>query len=277
MSGECSGIIDADTILRSADGQEFHVHKSMLSIASPVFRGMFTFPQPPSPEPSPIPVVDMYEAGNVLDVFLRCLYPVPKPVIEDFGLLEALIAAAEKYETGVVLEMVKSWLVIPENLRRDPLRVYTIACTPTAFDEQAKVAAKCMTFDMIASLTSHLDTIAHLTTLDHHRLIVYLAKREKEASRVINEPSWTIFYTPRCACKTVARTELQEEIKKVILDAFVSNPVLTTGGAAILACKQLAKVRSCDFDQSCSLVTQGEKYTRELVGKLVQMSDRLLW
>ena len=269
-------MIDADIILRSADGQEFRVHKSMLSIASPVFRDMFTFPQPPSPGPSSIPVVDMYEAGNVLDAFLRCLYPVPKPVIEDFGLLEALIAAAEKYEAGVVLEMVKPWLVVPENLRKDPLRVYTIACTSTAFDEQAKVAAKCMTFDTIASLT-HLDTIARLTELDQYRLIAYLTKREKEASRVINEPSWTIFYTPRCACKTAARTEFQEEIKKVVLDAFMSNPVLTMEGAAVLACKQLAKVRPCDFNQSCSLVTQGEEYARELVGKLVQMSDRLLW
>ena len=195
MSGECFDMIDADIILRSADGQEFRVQKSILSIASPVFRDMFTFPQPPSPEPSPIPVVDMYEAGNVLDVFLRCLYPVPKPVIKDFGLLEALIAAAEKYEAGVVLEMVKPWLVIPENLRRDPLRVYTIACTSTAFDEQAKVAAKWMTFDTITGLT-HLDTIARLTELDKYRLVVYLGKREKEASRVINEPSWTIFYTP---------------------------------------------------------------------------------
>jgi len=169
----------------------------------------------------------MYEAGNVLDVFLPCFYPVSKPVVEDFELLEALIATAEKYEAGVVLEMVKSWLVIPENLGRDPLRAYAIACTSTAFGEQAKVAAKWMTFDMIASLT-HLDTITCLTALDHHRLVVYLAKREKEASRVVNEPSWTVFYTPRCACKTAARTEFQEAIKKVLLDAFMSNPVLTT-------------------------------------------------
>jgi len=50
----------------------------------------------------------MCEAGDVLDVFLRCFYPVPKPIVEDFGLLEALIAAAEKYETEAVLDMVKS-------------------------------------------------------------------------------------------------------------------------------------------------------------------------
>ena len=275
MCSKTFGAIDADIILRSPDSQEFRVHKSILSIASPVFRDMFTFPQPPSPEPSSIPVVDMCEAGDVLDVFLQCLYPVPKSIVENFGLLEALIAAAEKYETEVVLDMVKSWLVTPENLGRDPFRVYAIACTSTAFDEQAKVAAKRMTFDMIANLTC-LDTVARLTALDHHRLVIYLAKREKEASRLINEPSWTIFYA-RCACKTETKTKFQEEIRKALLDAFVSNPSLAMEGAVVLAYKQLAKVNHCDFDQNCSLVTQGEEYAKELVQKLVQMSDELLW
>ena len=276
MSGEHFGTTDPDIILRSADGQEFHVHKTMLSIASPVFQDMFTLPQPPSPELSSIPVIDMCEAGNILDVFLRCLYPTSKMTVEDFGLLEALIAAAEKYETGLVLDMVKSWLVTPENLGRDPLRAYVIACTSTGFDEQAKVAAKSTSFDMVVNLTC-LNTIAPLTALDLHRLIAYLAKREKEARRVVDEPSWTMFYTPRCACKTEAKTEFQKEINKVLLDAFLSNPSLTTEKAVVLACKQLAKVRPCDFNQKCSLVTQGEDYAEELVQKLVQMSDKLLW
>lgn len=275
MSGEHFGTTDADVILRSADGQEFHVHKSMLSIASPVFRDMFTLPQPPSPGPSSIPVVDMCELGNVLDLFLRCLYPVSKPVIEDFGLLEALLTAAEKYEAGVVLDVVKSWLAIPENLGRDPLRAYAIACTSAAFDEQAKFAAKSMTFNTINS--AHPETIARLTTMDHHRLVVYLVNREKEASRVISEPSWTIFYTPRCACDSEAKTKLREAIKKALLDGFVENPSLTTEGASVLALKQLAKVHPCDHNQNCSLVTQGEEYAGELVKKLRQMSDGLLW
>ena len=69
MSGECFGMVDADTILRSADGQEFRVHKSMLSITSPIFRDMFTFLQPHSPEPSSILVVEMYDAGTCSTCF----------------------------------------------------------------------------------------------------------------------------------------------------------------------------------------------------------------
>ena len=78
----------------------------MLSLASPVFRNMFTFPQPPSPEPLSLPVGDVYESGEILDVFLRCLYPLRKLTVEDFELLEALVATAEKQETDIVLHMV---------------------------------------------------------------------------------------------------------------------------------------------------------------------------
>ncbi|OJT03115.1 hypothetical protein TRAPUB_6303 [Trametes pubescens] len=38
---------DADLILRSSDNIDFHVHRIILTLASPVFAGMFTTPQPP--------------------------------------------------------------------------------------------------------------------------------------------------------------------------------------------------------------------------------------
>jgi len=45
---------DADVILRASGGKEFHAHKLVLSLASPVFRDMFSVPQPPqSPHNSP--------------------------------------------------------------------------------------------------------------------------------------------------------------------------------------------------------------------------------
>ena len=273
MSSERFGVIDADVVLRSVDGRDFHVHKSILSIASPVFRNMFTFPQPPSPKPSSIPVVNVSEAGNVLGVFLRCLYPVSKPVVQDFGLLEALFVAAEKYETDIVLEMVKSWLVIPKNLRTDPLRAYAIACTSTTLDKQAKVAAKWMTFDNIDSAS--LDTIGRLTTADHHRLVVYLIKREKEANLVVNEDSWKNFYD-NCACMAETKAEFREGVGKVIRDAFASDPLLTTERATVLAFKQLVGVRSC-HRHTCSLLTKGEEHAKELVQRLVQVSNKLLW
>jgi len=77
MSGECFGMTDADTILRSADGQEFRVRKNTFSITSPVPRDIFTLLQPPSLKPSSSPVVDVCKSERS-----RCALPIPPPGVE---------------------------------------------------------------------------------------------------------------------------------------------------------------------------------------------------
>lgn len=273
MSSEHFDTTDADIILRSADGQEFRAHKRVLSLASRVFRNVLTSPLPPSPEPPSISVVDVSETGKVLDVFLRCLYPEPKPTPEGFELLEGLIAAAGKYEADVVFQMTKPRVVTPENLRRDPFRVYVIVCAFSNLYKQAEVAAQCMTLDTIVS--APLDMVARLTTAEHHRLTVYLMKREEEAERAVEEPPWSMLHSTRCVCTTATNPELGKDIKKTLLDAYISNPPLSVETAVVLARAQSAKVPPCRFNEDCSLGAQGETYARVLARNLVEMSNRL--
>ena len=272
MSNNYLGTADSDLILRSADGQEFGVHKSILSLASPVFRNMFSFPQPPS-EPTKVPEVELYETREVIDVFLRCIYQIPKPTVNDLELLEALVATADKYEAQIVLNMVESWLVAPENLKEDPLRAYAIACNSPDLRKSARDAAERMTFDKVINADPPM--VARLTGTDYHRLITFLLKREREVKAVIDDPSWTIFYNPRCACRTEARLKIKEQIKEAIKDAFMSDPSMSVDGAVVLACRQLSKVPACDSNLNCSLVIQGEEYSRELMQKLIKVSDEV--
>ena len=262
---------DTDIILRSADGQQFHTHKSLLSRASPVFRDMFAFPQPPSPEPLSVPVVDVSETGKVLDVFLRCLYPMPKTTVEGFELLEGVFAAAEKYEATVVLNhMGIHCLAIPENLKEDPFRVYVIARV-YGFWGQADAAAKWITFDTL--LSAKWVTVARLTATDHHLLVIYLLSRERGAKRLIEELPWSIFYPP-CLCGIEAK--FGERIEKALLEAFTSNPVLSVEEAEVAARELLANISlsECRYKDGCSLVRQAERYARMLSKRLVEMSDR---
>ena len=188
---------DADIILRSADGQEFRAHKTILSLASPVFQDMFSFPQPPSPEPLSVPVVDLCETGNVISLFLQCIYPVPKRSVEDFELLEALVAIADKYQAELILNTIEPWLTAPKNLRNDPLRVYAMGCSTPALKKASRDAACCMTFNAVAGACPR--TLDRLTTGNYDRLVTYLTQREEFTRRIVNDPSWTIFYNPRCA------------------------------------------------------------------------------
>ena len=118
---------DADLILRAADCGEFRVHRCILSIASPVFRDMFTFPQPHDSTHQP-PHVDLPETTATLSILLRYIYPIPSPEIEDFTTLTILLASAEKYGAEGVTFRLRTILVSSYFLDLDPLRVYAIAC-----------------------------------------------------------------------------------------------------------------------------------------------------
>ena len=273
---------NVDIILRSVEGQEFPAHKFMLSLVSPVFRDMFTLPQPP--KTPPVPVVDVCETGEVLDLFLRCIYPVPKPdinKIEGIELLEALVIAADKYDAKVVLEAVERSLVAPQNLKEDPLRAYAVSRASPALHGLADAAAQCMTFRTITGADPC--TIERLTTTDLHRLVMYLDVRENDAKINVEDPDWVISYNPLhnplhnplCSCSDEVRLEMKEEIKKALMDAFVADPSLSEETAVALACRQLSKVRACDLHQKCSLVTRGEWYAKSLRKKLREMSADL--
>ena len=73
---------DADAVLRSSDGKDLRVHRIILSLASPVFQGMFSLPQS-TESPSQILTIDIPESSDILRPFLQYIYPRSPPKIED--------------------------------------------------------------------------------------------------------------------------------------------------------------------------------------------------
>ena len=55
---------DADVVIRTAGPLDFHVHKPILSLVSPVFKAMFTLPQPPTNTPDTLPHIDVEESAG---------------------------------------------------------------------------------------------------------------------------------------------------------------------------------------------------------------------
>ncbi|KAH9893450.1 hypothetical protein C8Q73DRAFT_696985 [Cubamyces lactineus] len=94
----------ADLVLRSSDHIEFHVHRAVLAVASPVFATIFELPQPAAERGEPIsnssirPVVDLSEHSSVLDALLRLCYPVAKAEIKELDTAFSVLRAAMKYE-----------------------------------------------------------------------------------------------------------------------------------------------------------------------------------
>ncbi|KAH9858494.1 hypothetical protein C2E23DRAFT_879984 [Lenzites betulinus] len=130
---------NADVILRSCDGVNFHLHKDILGLVSPFFEGMFDLPAPAELQDTP-QVVDVMESTDTLEDLLLTFYPGRRRQTLVLSRLRAVIHAAEKYD------MLPSVTVpLHDNLKiflsSEPLRVYAIACLLKDV-ELARTAAK---------------------------------------------------------------------------------------------------------------------------------------
>src|SRR5258708_4374496 len=118
MTVEIFDIPSPDFILRSG-AREFHVHRSLLSLASSFFDQMLSLPQPPSKEPKEIPVVDVSEPPRVLQLLLQFVYPVSDPVIDDdLDTLILVLHAAIKYEVLSAIQSLRRQLVSERYLKQ---------------------------------------------------------------------------------------------------------------------------------------------------------------
>ncbi|KAI0775829.1 hypothetical protein BD413DRAFT_652585 [Trametes elegans] len=129
-----------DLIIRSSDHVDFYVHRLVLSLSSPVFANMLTFPQPPGTDPQH-PVVDVLEDSATLNVFLRICYPVPDPDIQTCSLIRNVLDAAMKYDAPAVVTAMKRALSQPHLLADNPLRVFALACF-FGMEAETKAAAE---------------------------------------------------------------------------------------------------------------------------------------
>jgi hypothetical protein len=74
---ELFDVPDANLIIRSSDSVDFRVHKPVFAMASPVFKDLFSLPQPSDSESDNLPVVKLPEDSELLHSLVSIIYPVP--------------------------------------------------------------------------------------------------------------------------------------------------------------------------------------------------------
>ncbi|KAJ7759154.1 hypothetical protein B0H16DRAFT_1313498 [Mycena metata] len=156
----------ADIIVRSAEGVDFHMHKLLLSLASPFFKEMFELPQPPidggEVEGSPrlevdntrdgIPVILMYDDQNqacgqtVVEFMLSSCHPTclqsNKPFL-DAHILGTVVDVGRRYGMDGV---VKSALRYPHILATNPFVLFPHACQQKLAEEGTLAAKETLRF-----------------------------------------------------------------------------------------------------------------------------------
>jgi len=174
---------DADIILRTPRSKGFRVHKGVLSVASPVLRDLLVDAVKPSTEDEEkgaLPEINLEDAPEDLDIFLRLIYPnVLPPRFEDFDSLSRAFAILQKYQVEGVQELLKPILVSPPFLTSDPVRVYAMACR-LGFKEEAEVAAPLASTKDYSS-TIRAEDLRKMNGVDYHRLVVLSKERLKKS------------------------------------------------------------------------------------------------
>ncbi|TFK48409.1 hypothetical protein OE88DRAFT_1664193 [Heliocybe sulcata] len=201
----------ADVILRSTDGADFRAHKLMLSIASPLFRDMFSvggasnsMPARHDMQPPDDRVVPMTEErAEVVEKLLRLCYPVKGPRWENAAELHPVLMAAIKYQLEGVVETLRRELVAPRFLESEPLRVFAIACH-AKFTNDARVAARHALSHPIL-LEEAPTELSSITAFSLYRFLQFRDKCSKAAAELTTDSSDSscMGWVPDCDCDWV--------------------------------------------------------------------------
>jgi hypothetical protein len=114
--------------IQSSDGVQFHTHRCILTLASPVFRDMLSLPQPTvSADTNRADIPELSEDSVVLHTLLSCCDPRIQPDLASLRLedvvktLHAGIKYQMKYVGPMLLPQIKA------HITKVPLQVYAIA------------------------------------------------------------------------------------------------------------------------------------------------------
>jgi len=192
---------NGDIILRAGQQpdstHDFRVHKLILSLASPVFRTMFGSPQPPHEapigQPDTIPVINVPDSPEALDIVLRVIYPVVPPKIGDLPTLTAVFPVVERYKFISIWPILEKALKVflPDN----PTAVYTVA-RQFGLLEVAEEAARALTLQ----IHGNPDYVEgqHISSADLSRFTGFAPSREDVGrSRIRDLSEWSLQGRPR--------------------------------------------------------------------------------
>ncbi|KAK6981117.1 BTB domain-containing protein [Favolaschia claudopus] len=181
---------DADVIFRSSDGIEFRLHKALLSLVSPVFRDMFTLPQPVSEFSTTLPVVEVTETSAVFDQALRFFYPGARPKVDSPSeLRDVLTVLIHKYDMQGIIPIAQQCL--ERYLTSHPLSAYIVAHTFQWKDLAVKAAKESLKTPLRSTNTAAPQDLDHITGSAYHNLLFYHHSCAEAAKVGATSLNWT--------------------------------------------------------------------------------------
>ena len=274
MAAEWQTPPGADVILRASGGKEFHAHKIVLSLASPVFRDMFSVPQPSPTESSELPIVDVNDPPEAFGIFLQTIYPTRNPLITDVETLVAVLRLADKYDAKDVLDIHKDHLPsLSSNL--PPIHIYAILCA-CGRDEEAGAAARRVSFASLNTLDSN-PILQLITATQYQRLASFMTARDRRMREIVKRQQQHIQWDWSPSCPRDATHHLYSGIIAASLQAaFEANPCIQVAEALGVVLDAPLTFSPCGND--CRYNSKGLRgYAEGLLKELIGMAETLPW
>jgi len=173
-----------DVTLISCDNAKFRVHRSILSVASPFFEGMFDIATSSTPKVE----ITMAECASVLETLVRFIYPIsPRSELVTINQVRPVLHAAEKLEMHSIEGDIRSRLRDMLANDSNPLRAWALA---TSFDEEASRQSAMLRFlcvddDKLPTLVSQaIEAFQYVSAGDYVLLLRWRADAIKEARAI---------------------------------------------------------------------------------------------
>ena len=265
---------NADIILRASGGKEFHAHKLILSLVSPVFGDMFSVPQPPPTESTHLPIVDVDDPPKALEMFLQFIYPTRNPPINDIETLVSILRLADKYNAKDVLDVHKDYLpsTSPDF---PPIQMYAILCA-CGREEEAGAVARRVPFASLKTLDSN-PLLQFISATQYQRLVSFMTARDQKMRQIVSRHHQNIAHGLYALCKSDTSHSLYSStIVLALQTAFEADP-----------CVQVAEALGFVLGAPCSFTQCGDRcrynvtglrgYAEGLLRELVGMAQSLSW
>ena len=210
---------DGDIVLRTQGSptRDFRVHKLVLSLASPVFRDMFSIPQPtPTSGTSrtEVEIIDVMDPPQALEFVLRLIYPMPPPNVDNLDLLVEALVITDKY--NIECARAKLRLRLTKFIKESPLRVYAVA-SRFGFDEEAEAASSLTT--EIVYLPGIIDLPHDLKSIPvqaYHELVKLHENHRDEIEDIVDR----VLFEPACpecrVAKALAEARMRTKLVRLI-------------------------------------------------------------
>ncbi|KIP02223.1 hypothetical protein PHLGIDRAFT_130854 [Phlebiopsis gigantea 11061_1 CR5-6] len=170
---------EGDIVVRSCDDQDFMMYKLDLSRASPVFRNMWSLPQPTknlldgTSSKYGLAVVKLAESAEVLTILLALCTPMhdANKSFRDIADAARILEAARKYEMAWVIE--QAWKAMRKLAQDEPIRAYAAACRLGLKEEIVHAAKMCLRVPIETILACEAEELEQITSTQLRRLVKY--------------------------------------------------------------------------------------------------------